>query len=329
MFKELIDRASHFLDEELPFALYSKPNSGILNAIFQNDDEIHFVKDFTETGFVFAPFDVASNAILLKSDEMKTVPIEVDVLPWEAVKSEVILNQADKEQHIDLITKALEKIQEGSLNKVVLSRKIEVNCKLTSTLLFQRMLKMYPKAFCYLWHHPKVGTWIGATPEILIKSKGQEFTTMSLAGTQSSSEFETPQWTQKELHEQQLVTDYILETLKAVDVTVENSELESVQAGSLWHLRTELKGRFAPNTFEKVVKAIHPTPAVCGTPLEAAANFIKKNESYDRAFYTGFLGELNFKAEVSRNRNQRNQENSVYRSVMQKSELFVNLRCMQ
>jgi isochorismate synthase len=78
-----------------------------------------------------------------------------------------------------------------------------------------------------------------------------------------------------------------------------------------------------------LVTALHPTPAVCGLPLTDAKRFIQDNEKYQRAYYTGFLGELNYKEERTRNRNRRNQENSAYRSVVRTSELYVNLRCMQ
>jgi isochorismate synthase len=57
-----------------------------------------------------------------------------------------------------------------------------------------------------------------------------------------------------------------------------------------------------------LIDALHPTPAVCGLPKESAKEFILENEGYDRSFYTGFLGEL---------------------SVENRSNLFVNLRCMQ
>ena len=112
-------------------------------------------------------------------------------------------------------------------------------------------------------------------------------------------------------------------------VSLKASGVVSVEAGQLWHLRTEIKGVFKPGKFGEVLRALHPTPAVCGTPLSNAKRFIVENENYDRSFYTGFLGELNFSTELARNKNRRNQENSAYRSVVKKSELFVNLRCMQ
>ncbi len=329
MFKELIDRASTCLASGLPFVLYSKPNSGILYAIFQKNDAIHFVDDFMETGFVFAPFDLNSKSVLLIADEMGNTTVALDSVPLRTDSKRDLLDESNKEQYLDSVIKAIDEITHGEIDKVVLSRKIEVDCKVAPIRVFQRVLKSYPDAFCYLWHHPKIGTWLGATPEILIKSKGSEFTTMSLAGTQNSVDFDRPIWTKKELNEQQMVTDYIVDSLKDIAISIETSEVESTKAGLLWHLRTKINGQFAPNNFGKVLRAIHPTPAVCGTPLNKAKIFILKNELYDRRFYTGFLGELNFKSDLSRNRNKRNQENSAYRSVAKTSELYVNLRCMQ
>ena len=57
----------------------------------------------------------------------------------------------------------------------------------------------------------------------------------------------------------------------------------------------------------EIVKALHPTPAVCGYPTEKAREFILANESYDRQYYTGFCGLV--------------EENKL--------DLYVNLRCMQ
>ena len=59
---------------------------------------------------------------------------------------------------------------------------------------------------------------------------------------------------------------------------------------------------------------MHPTPAVCGFPKGKARDFILKNENYNRKYYAGFLGELNFCFESNQ-------------TLM--SDLFVNLRCME
>ncbi|TDT44840.1 isochorismate synthase [Maribacter spongiicola] len=329
MVQELFERAENCLKEQLPFVLYSKPNDIELIGVFQNNDAVHKVKDFTETGFVFAPFDLSSNAIVLKMDAVEKVQLNRSHESVPIENNSLKNNSEEKSRYTKLISNAIDKIHKGEFNKVVLSRKIEVDCKDDYFDIYLRILNEYKNAFCYFWHHPKIGTWMGATPEILVKSNGSQFTTMSLAGTQNSIGDAMPQWSDKELNEQQLVTDYIYHTLKDKVISLNSSERESVKAGQLWHLRTEMRGTFAPNKFGAVLKALHPTPAVCGSPLKKAKKFILENELYKRTFYTGFLGELNMKSELSRNKNRKNQENSAYRSVLKTSELFVNLRCMQ
>src|SRR5690606_2571312 len=60
--------------------------------------------------------------------------------------------------------------------------------------------------------------------------------------------------------------------------------------------------------------------AVCGLPKEKAMHFIKENENYDREFYTGFLGELNYNDEAF--------DNQVFIKESY-ADLYVNLRCMK
>ncbi|APQ18538.1 chorismate-binding protein [Maribacter hydrothermalis] len=330
MAQELFNRAENCF-KQLPFVLYRKPNEKELVGAFQNTDEVFKVKDFTESGFVFAPFDLNSDTILMKMDTVlkvayttKNKDIDTDI-----DRNTTLNNTIEKPRYLELISNAIKKIKQNDFNKVVLSRKIDLEWKEDYFDMYNRLLNTYEKAFCYFWHHPKIGTWMGATPEILVKSSGTRFTTMSLAGTQKSIDLEAPKWSEKELHEQQLVTDYIFETLKDKVVSLSSSKRESIKAGQLWHLRTEMKGSFAPNKFGEILRALHPTPAVCGSPLVKAKNFILDNENYNRTFYTGFLGELNIKSELSRNKNRKNQENSAYKSIVKTSELFVNLRCMQ
>ena len=210
----------------------------------------------------------------------------------------------------------------------VLSRKMEVDCPSAPLEVFQRLLATYDTAFCYLWYHPKVGMWLGATPEILLRTSNNSLTTMSLAGTKPFVEGVRPAWGKKELEEQRLVTDYILRALEDKVSNIRESEVESSQAGNLWHLRTRITAVYK-NNLRAIIEALHPTPAVCGMPLQPAQRFIAENEQYDREYYTGFLGELNLRQEISRAKSERNQENKSYKVIKTATELFVNLRCMK
>lgn len=317
------------LENKLPFVAYRKPNEEMVNTIFQKDNQLHHLHDYTETGFVFAPFDSDSPAVLLNLDELFSstdLPIVTKEIFQEHAE-EVDVEQ--KSLHLNLVKKGIAEIKAGSFDKVVLSRNIEVDSETPPLSLFKTLLHQYERAFCYLWYHPKVGLWLGATPEILLTMQNRQLTTMSLAGTQNYANDENPQWGNKELEEQQLVTRYILNALNGKISNMKQTPTETVQAGNLLHLRTKISGNVRQENLKAIIEALHPTPAVCGMPKLETKAFILAEEKYNRQFYTGFLGELNFKEERSRNNRPRNTENSVYRSISKSTTLFVNLRCMQ
>lgn len=328
MFSELMARAKVHFDNGLPFVLYRKPKEPIINGLFQGNSALHYIKDFTEVGFVFAPFDSQKHGVLIRCDEQLQVSDfkSISVFNGDTVS---VTNDIEKEElHIKLVEKGLAEIAKNALEKVVLSRQLTVDTKKNPFDLFITLLSSYVNAFCYLWFHPKVGLWLGATPEILLMTENNRFTTMSLAGTRVYADDQDRPWGKKELSEQVLVTKYIEKVLQNIALKLNISEVEAFRAGNLQHLRTKITGDFKGN-LKEIVKALHPTPAVCGMPLEPARKFILEHENYNREFYTGFLGELNLKSTRHRTVSRKNQEHEVYKSIKTKSTLWVNLRCMQ
>ena len=301
---------------------------------FQETDDLHYVKDFSESGFVFAAFDDQKPAVLIPEKISKNVIFEGSFsITSNDAEIAPEASQPDPAKHIALVEKGLRKLKAGELQKVVLSRKEAVDLKGKEPLeLFRDLLALYSTAFVYVFYHPKVGLWLGATPETLLKTEGKNFQTMALAGTQKYTVTTDVQWGQKEVVEQKYVTDAILEALGTVGevANVKISEPYTSRAGSLLHLRTDISGRLgSAKELGKIVKALHPTPAICGLPKEKAKEFIIFEEGYDREFYTGFLGELNLQKSTQRSRSSRNVENLAFRTVKKESALFVNLRCMK
>ncbi|WP_047414493.1 chorismate-binding protein [Cellulophaga sp. Hel_I_12] len=329
MFSDLISKAEKHYASAKPFVLYRKPKAQTVKGIFQTNDVLHYVQDYTEKGFVFAPFNSEANIILLQVDETVEAVFEAMGYTDTGRSNENSLNDDHKEFHIKLIKKGIRAIEENEFKKVVLSRRLDIAFDTSVFALFINLLKRYSKAFCYLFYHPKVGLWLGATPELLLKTSNKQLKTMSLAGTQQYTGLENPVWGKKELEEQELVTAYIADALSLEVSKVEISETTSVRAGNLWHLRTSVSGHLKNNSVQSVVAALHPTPAVCGMPRAASKNFIARYENYDREYYTGFLGELNFKKVTYRDTNKRNKENQAYKTIKNTSSLYVNLRCMK
>lgn len=308
--KLIFNKIEEYYERNLPFVSYRKPNSEDISAFFVNDDELHFTSEFTENGFVFAPFSSDEKAILFKTENAYFITETIYFEEEFVLKNHFIDDNNEKETHLRLVEKALDEINSNELQKVVVSRKEDIQLTNFDVLkTFKRLLKTYKNAFVYVWFHPKVGLWFGATPETLLHISSQNFKTMSLAGTQVFVDDEEVLWKSKELEEQQLVTNFIENQLNTIASNLKIDKTETVIAGNLLHLRTKFEGDLNKNsTLKELIRSLHPTPAVCGLPREKAKSFIIQNENYKRTFYTGFLGELNL-------------EN-------QNSSLFVNLRCM-
>lgn len=303
------------LAQKLPFVLYCKPNSEEIIGLFQQNDTAYKVEDYTEKGFVFASFD-GNQTYIIPENQSEIMRFVWDKKEFSFPEKEVLVaDESEKKEFENLVAKGIQGIKNQEFKKVVLSRKETVDLvdfDLETT--FEKLVQLYPTTFVYCFFHPKLGTWLGATPEQLLKANDSVFETIALAGTQKANDSSAVIWKQKEKEEQQFVTDYIVNKLKNVALDVLVSEPYSIQAGSIWHIKTDISGVFnLGSSLQQVVSLLHPTPAVCGLPKEDSKVFILENEKYDRTFYTGFLGELN----------------SSLTNETQSSDLFVNLRCMQ
>ena len=309
----IFDKITAFYKKEKPFVVYRKPNSDFVSGFFMNDDSLFYTEYFVESGFVFAPFNADEKSILfpLEKSEFIHDKINFDSIIFD--EKIYLDDEKSKKKHLEIVDKTINKIKQSELQKVVISRKEEVQLTDFNLLeIYQKLLQNYKNAFVYVWFHPKVGLWFGATPETLLHIENSSFKTMSLAGTQVYKNTKNVVWKSKELDEQQLVTNFIESQLKDISSNLKIDKTETVKAGYLLHLRTRVEGNLNTSAdLKSLIRALHPTPAVCGLPRSMAKDFILENENYNRSFYTGFLGELNI--QNSKNRN---------------SQLYVNLRCM-
>ncbi|NQW37017.1 MAG: chorismate-binding protein [Flavobacteriales bacterium] len=302
------------LDEKRPFVAYKLPNDNTFSLQIQKDDTLFTSENLGESGFVFAPFRSNEKKILMPFDDSDLERFELtsDFLKEDYQKSvfKTPVASLNKTDYIHLAKKAIHQIKAGAFEKVVLSRKISLaQTDLDLKSVFIRLALKYTNAMTYFWHHPKVGTWLGATPEKLISLSDNCFETMALAGTQLFKENEAQIWMQKEKDEQQIVVDYISKSLESINIPAKLSKPFSLKAGQLTHICTEITGHLSINTnLLDLVKCLHPTPAVAGYPKQKAIDFILENENYNREFYTGYFGFIN---------------------KDKSSKLFVNLRCMQ
>ena len=300
-----------------------------------------------EPGFVFAPFvaEPAGAALQLRADlwfdgqalhvrnangtrqraeraELVMAALQNDTYMGSGqrwyVAPQIRSRAAGEAEFTTLVHDAIDFIGETGIAKVVVSRTAARTLpeRFDPAVVFAALCERYPHAFVSLVAVPGVGTWLGATPEILLTLDNMALTTMALAGTQrrpNDLPLERVTWGRKETVEQDMVSAYVRGFFWDAGVThVVESGPQTIAAGSVVHLQTlfrvELPEAERLALANRVLDELHPTSAVCGMPKHQALAFILAHEGYDRSFYSGFLGPVHIQGE---------------------SSLYVNLRCMQ
>lgn len=97
----------------------------------------------------------------------------------------------------------------------------------------------------------------------------------------------------KDLHEHAVVADAVAAALRPFCRTLDVPEKPSlIKTETMWHLSSVIKGELSdPSvTALELAAALHPTPAVCGTPTDLAREAILSIEPFDRDFFTGMVG---------------------------------------
>ncbi|GAB4237024.1 MAG: isochorismate synthase [Ekhidna sp.] len=231
--------------------------------------------------------------------------------------SETITPEKTNEEFEQQVVEAVQAIKEGRFEKVVLSRykDLPIPDHFSAWEFLVKLNETYSGAFTSLVFLPGQGLWMGASPELLLSDDESSFKTVALAGTKSLEQIPLTEvaWTQKEIEEQALVSRYIVNCFKKLRLREFHEHgPKTVKAGLLAHLKTDFEVKYIEASFEnlasQMLDLMHPTSAVCGMPLEEAVNWIKEKEKYDRSFYSGFLGPVNFDGST---------------------QLYVNLRCMR
>ncbi|SKA39461.1 isochorismate synthase [Marinactinospora thermotolerans DSM 45154] len=146
-------------------------------------------------------------------------------------------------------------------------------------------------------------TLVGASPELLVAKRGTHVTSNPLAGSAPRSADPTKDQragvallaSEKDRYEHAVVVEAVAAALepycRTLDVPAEPS---LVRTATMWHLSTRVTGELDdPRTTSlDLVHALHPTPAVCGTPTHIARAAIGDIEPFDRGFYTGVVGHV-------------------------------------
>ncbi len=261
----------------------------------------------SRNGFVVAPFDVhcaATPTVFIPADFVKTMPVDGDRIVAAGMPQS---KSAVSSSYEKTFRKFHDAVTSGEYQKLVLSRTREIDFPETDfRRLFLDACRRYPRLMVMLVSAETVGTWLVATPEILLSGDGTWWETMALAGTMPYKDgFQ--EWGMKNRQEQHLVETYVEDCLSRFSDDIVKDGPFTRRAGNLVHLCTEFRFRLLPGYgIGDVVSVLHPTPAVCGMPKEKARLFIADNENVRRLYYSGFMGPVDING---------------------KTHLYISLRC--
>jgi isochorismate synthase len=322
------EAVSQLLKKDYPFAVYSHPFEEQSSIVAQTR-KIHYIFDIKEIckgkGFVIAPFEsiISETGYMIQPDLFATD--KEDIIKVLKTLSNLPINKTSyiksvnreitHDEYLETVDFLIQKLNDGTLNKIVFSRvlKKELPKDFDIFSFFLKLKSKYKNAFVFIFNIPESGLWIGATPETLLsKRENGDVEIISLAGTTLRIDDKTKiEWGEKELQEQEYVSQYIRLTISGLGINhYQEQPVETIFAGHLAHLKTVfvIPSNNINGKVGELVKSLHPTPAVCGLPKIDAYNYIEKAEKHDRKYYTGFLGPW---------------------GLNNKYNLFVNLRCAE
>ena len=323
------------------FAIYKLPHDRMATLMIQRQKDAVTSVELSmlngESGFLLSPFMLTPEepCILIAPDECYTVPFEqLGDADWQQrlEQLEPCLHKCGTSQEEDgceayhkAFSRCYEALCEGRVEKVVLARTcFEPLRRHTPYEMFLQACRDYPRMFVALVSTPVSGTWLMASPELLLENEQQSsnrWHTMALAGTMrlegEQLQFDNPRqdgvqdirWSQKNIQEQRLVATYVRQCLQRLDAEVEETGPFTKRAADLVHLCSDFHAvTNGTKAVGEIVASLHPTPAVCGLPKWEARELLLRSEPASRHFYSGFCGPLN---------------------IGSQTKLFVSLRCME
>lgn len=253
-------------------------------------------------GLVFAPFANAEKHCLIFStavtdrDFCRKMPgsgLELSPMPLESTSENYHASAVN-----EIIGRLRLRHEKGISCKTVIAKVKMAPLRSAPRDIYMRLCEAYPDAFSFIVNSPESGQWVGASPELLCRIRGNRLTTMALAGTRPSGE--NGSWDPKNIEEHGIVERFIAETLKKVASKVECSPTYTRQAGPVEHLccditaqlpeETSLQSKFS--ALSSLLDDLSPTPALCGYPRDPAFSDITECENFDRGFYGGYLGRI-------------------------------------
>ena len=198
------------------------------------------------------------------------------------------------------VTTAVNRIQGGALDKVVLARDFTGNAgdNIEPRTILKKLAAEYPSTWSFA-----VSGLVGATPELLLRLSRKMVTSRVLAGTISKTGDDERDLTlaaslarsSKDLEEHVYAVRSVADALEPLCTSTNVPESPYVlHLANVMHLATDVTGALAEKLAHvdafTILEQLHPSAAVCGTPRDQASLLIAEIEGMSRGRYAGPVG---------------------------------------
>ncbi len=203
------------------------------------------------------------------------------------------------------VGQAVQRIAAGDFKKIVLARAQDVRADepLHPLEMLNGLRERFPDCYSFSFTRGAGPSFIGASPERLVRVSKSILETEALAGSmrrgatasEDAALADALLHSEKDGREQQEVLDDIVARLAPLGVAPEFSTRPHVRRlANVQHLQTAVRATLPPGVrLLDVLGALHPTPAVGGSPRAAAVSRIRELEGFPRGLYAGALGWMN------------------------------------
>ena len=267
--------------------------------VFYGDTFFDTVKDpkWSNMGhemIAFTHYYIVENGESFYLHAGESVPIENFEVP--RVRHNYKETSDDKADWNRLMNAIANGISSGEMTKVVSSREVEFTSETPYNVasILAKLVDNNPN--CFIFGYEKDGrTFVGASPEILVRHRGSEILSYALAGTAPKDGPNA--WTKEQLLtntknivEHNIVRDRIVNTMKQITPDVTVGETGIMELSHLYHLRTIITAKDSTKSLVEWAKLLHPTPALGGEPREKALALLQEYESHERGMYAAPFG---------------------------------------
>jgi len=254
------------------------------------------------------PFDVSQPAALFIPESHQTFnrdDLQAALPATQAALPQVRRRAAVPEHDVftDMVAQAVAATQRGDLDKVVLSRLMDIVTEqpVDIAALMQRIVAQNPNSYHFHLPLPQGGSLVGASPELMLRKQGGDFSSCPLAGSarrdadaqRDRAAGDSLMHSAKDRHEHKLVTDAMRDVLQPRSRLLSVPTTPSLlTTATLWHLATQIDGEALDERENALSLAclLHPTPALSGFPHKRAQQLIQTLEPFERQLFGGIVG---------------------------------------